>query len=106
MIAVHLVGGLLGSLLLGFFADTTVNGLGFDGVFFGGGAELLARAARRCRGDTRLLVVVSYIIAMAIDKTMGLRVGPGGRDDRPGPEPARRDCVPELTGRYGRIGFR
>ena len=41
VIAVHLVGGIIGSLLLGFFADTAVNSLGFDGVFFGGGTDLL-----------------------------------------------------------------
>ena len=41
VIAVHLVGGLTGSLLLGFFADTQYNSLGFDGVFAGGGTDLL-----------------------------------------------------------------
>ncbi len=41
VIAVHLVGGIIGSLLLGFFADTQSTALGFDGVFFGGGTDLL-----------------------------------------------------------------
>jgi Amt family ammonium transporter len=37
VIGVHLVGGVVGSLLLGFFGDVAVNGGGRDGVFFGGG---------------------------------------------------------------------
>src|SRR4029079_4442908 len=37
VIAVHLVGGMIGSVLLGLFADDAVNPLGKDGVFFGGG---------------------------------------------------------------------
>ncbi len=41
VVAVHLIGGIIGSLLLGFFADTAVNSLGADGVFFGGGTDLL-----------------------------------------------------------------
>src|SRR5436190_8521866 len=41
VVGVHLVGGIIGSLLLGFFADTAVNSLGADGVFFGGGGALL-----------------------------------------------------------------
>ena len=36
-----LVGGIIGSVLLGLFADASVNDLGKDGLFFGGGADLL-----------------------------------------------------------------
>ena len=45
VVAVHLVGGLLGSLLLGFFADASVNPAGTDGVFYGGGWSLLGEQA-------------------------------------------------------------
>ncbi|HUR78384.1 MAG TPA: ammonium transporter [Acidimicrobiales bacterium] len=41
VVAVHLVGGVIGSLLLGFFADAAVNSAGKDGMFFGGGGDLL-----------------------------------------------------------------
>ena len=42
VIAVHLVGGLVGSILLGFFADASINAVVTnEGVFLGGGAELL-----------------------------------------------------------------
>ncbi len=74
VIAVHLVGGLLGSVLLGFFADTTVNPLGFDGLFFGGGGELLWNQVRACAIVLAFSFVVSYAIAFAIHKTIGLRV--------------------------------
>ncbi len=56
VIGVHLVGGLIGTLLLGLFADTAVNEAGFDGLFFGGGLDLLHGSARRRRGYDRLLV--------------------------------------------------
>ncbi len=74
VIAVHLIGGLLGSILLGFFADTSVNSLGFDGVFFGGGTELLWNQARACAITLVFSFVVSYAIATAIHRTVGLRV--------------------------------
>ena len=41
VVAVHLVGGIIGSLLLGLFADTQSTRLGADGLFFGGGSDLL-----------------------------------------------------------------
>src|SRR5262249_2577219 len=41
VVGVHLVGGIVGSLLLGFFADKAVNSAGRDGIFLGGGAGLL-----------------------------------------------------------------
>ena len=37
VVAVHLVGGIVGSVLLGLFADASVNPAGKDGLFFGGG---------------------------------------------------------------------
>jgi ammonium transporter, Amt family len=74
VIAVHLVGGLLGSLLLGFFADTSVNPLGFDGVFFGGGADLLVDQLVAVVATIVFSFVVSYVLAKVIDLTIGLRV--------------------------------
>ena len=75
VIAVHLVGGLLGSMLLGLFADTAVNSLGFDGLFFGGGAELLVDQIVAVGGDVRLLLRrLVRSSRKAIDTTIGLRV--------------------------------
>lgn len=74
VIAVHLVGGILGAILLGFFADTKVNSLGFDGIFFGGGAELLIDQLVALGATIVFSFVVTWIIAKAIDATIGLRV--------------------------------
>src|SRR3712207_5868164 len=40
VVAVHLVGGIMGSLLLAVFADKGVNALGADGLLNGGGTAL------------------------------------------------------------------
>ena len=47
VVAVHLVGGSLGSLLLGLFADASVNPAGTDGVFYGGGWSLFGEQVDR-----------------------------------------------------------
>ncbi len=41
VVGVHLVGGIAGSILLGLFADKAINPAGADGVFLGGGWELM-----------------------------------------------------------------
>ena len=74
VIAVHLVGGLLGSLLLGFFADKSATGVGTDGVFFGGGWGLFADQVVAVAAVLLFSGVVSWILAVAVDKTIGLRV--------------------------------
>jgi Amt family ammonium transporter len=74
VIAVHLVGGIMGALLLGFFSDTHVNTLGFDGVFFGGGSELLANQAIAIGATFAFSFAVTYVLAKVLDRTMGLRV--------------------------------
>jgi ammonium transporter, Amt family len=74
VIGVHLVGGLLGSLLLGLFATKDVNGLGADGVFFGGGAKLMVNQLIASGATLAWSGTVTFVIAMAIHKTIGLRV--------------------------------
>jgi Amt family ammonium transporter len=74
VIAVHLVGGITGSLLLGFFADKAINPLGADGVFTGGGAELLGNQLVAVGATIVFSFVLSLVIAKVVDMTMGLRV--------------------------------
>jgi len=74
VIAVHLVGGILGSLLLGLFADTAVNPLGADGLFFGGGAALLIDQLVAVVAVFGFSFALSWAIGFAIDTTIGLRV--------------------------------
>jgi Amt family ammonium transporter len=73
VVGVHLVGGLVGSILLGVFADTAVNELGFDGLLFGGG-ELIVDQIVASAVTLAYSFVVSFIIAKVIDATIGLRV--------------------------------
>ena len=73
VVGVHLVGGLAGSLLLGFFADATINPAGADGVFLGGGFGLF--------GEQVLAVVATMVWSFAV--TFGIvfvlsKVLPGG----------------------------
>jgi Amt family ammonium transporter len=74
VIAVHLVGGLLGTLLLGLFADTGVNAAGHDGLFYGGGGELLKDQVVAALAVLVFSGVVTYVIARVVESTIGLRV--------------------------------
>jgi Amt family ammonium transporter len=74
VIAVHLVGGIIGALLLGLFADTKVNSLGFDGVLFGGGSKLLVNQLIAIAATFVFSFVVTWVVAKILDATIGLRV--------------------------------
>ena len=76
VIGVHLVGGIVGSMLLGLFSDKTVNGVGADGTFFGGGASLLGKQAIAVVATLVFSGVMTFIIAKVLDMVIpgGLRV--------------------------------
>lgn len=74
VIAVHLVGGLLGTLLLGLFGDAEI--LGADGLLYGGGLELLKDQVVGAVGVLVFSGVLSYAIAQLVHRTIGLRVEP------------------------------
>jgi Amt family ammonium transporter len=73
VVGVHLVGGIVGSLLIGIFATGGV-GQTAKGLFYGGG---LAQLGKQFVGVGSVLgysLVVSAIIALLIDKTIGFTV--------------------------------
>jgi Amt family ammonium transporter len=73
VIAVHLVGGIIGSVLLGLFADDAVNSAGRDGVLLGGGWGLF--------GEQVLAVAVVLVFSFVVSGVIGvvLRAAlPGG----------------------------
>jgi len=73
VVAVHLVGGLIGSVLLGLFADAAVNEAGADGVFFGGGWSLFGEQVLA----VAVVMVFSFVVSGAI--ALALRaILPGG----------------------------
>jgi Amt family ammonium transporter len=75
VVAVHLVGGLVGSILLGFFADASVNpAVADEGLFLGGGAGLLGDQIIASVATLVYSFVASFIIGKVIDAVMGLRV--------------------------------
>ena len=76
VVGVHLVGGLVGSLLLGLLADSDVNALGADGLFAGGGLELLGKQLLAVGATIAWSFVVTFILAKVIDAAIGLRVTP------------------------------
>jgi len=82
VVGVHLFGGLVGCLLIGFFATTKVNSLGANGVLNGGGWSLLGKQAFGAGVVAVFSFVATLIIAMVIDKTIGFRVS--ADDEREG----------------------
>ncbi|EKF21981.1 ammonium transporter family protein [Mycolicibacterium hassiacum DSM 44199] len=75
VVGVHLVGGLVGTLLIGFFASETMPG-GVNGLLYGGGIDQLWRQAVAAGAVMIYSFVVAYLIALAIKKTMGIRISP------------------------------
>jgi Amt family ammonium transporter len=71
VVAVHLVGGMVGALLLGLFAEEAIGGV--DGLFFGNAEQFLRQVASVVVA-LAYSFIVSYIIAIALDRTMGIRV--------------------------------
>lgn len=73
VVGVHLIGGIVGSILLGLFASTKINPDGIDGLFEGGGAALLVDQVVAVVVVAAFSFIVSYGLAKVIDMAMGLR---------------------------------
>jgi len=67
VVGIHLVGGLFGTLYLGFFATGT-------GLFVGGDLRQLAVQAIAAIGVLIYSFIVAYVIGFAIQKTIGFRI--------------------------------
>jgi Amt family ammonium transporter len=75
VIAVHLVGGIFGSIALGLFADQHINkAITHRGLFLGGGFELLKDQVVAVVAVFAFAFVGSLVIAKVIDLTIGMRV--------------------------------
>ena len=79
---VHGVGGLLGALLTGVFADKRLNAAGADGLFYGGGVRPILIQALACAAAAAYAAVVTLVLLKILDRTMGLRVAQS--DEREG----------------------
>jgi Amt family ammonium transporter len=75
VVGVHLVGGLVGTLLIGLFA-TEQTTAGVAGLFYGGGFDQLWRQAVGAFSVLGFSAVATAIIALIIKFTIGLRIDP------------------------------
>jgi Amt family ammonium transporter len=74
VVGVHLVGGIVGTLMVGLFGSTAVNSLSVDGLFYGGGFTQLGKQALAAGAVMVYSFVVAAILALIINKTIGFRV--------------------------------
>ncbi|MFJ6152951.1 ammonium transporter [Micromonospora profundi] len=80
VVGVHFVGGWIGSLWLGLFATNSVNAAisdvvgASDGLFYGGGVTQLGRQALAGLIVTGWSFAIAWVLAFAIEKTIGFRV--------------------------------
>ncbi|MFC5380399.1 ammonium transporter [Aquipuribacter nitratireducens] len=77
VVGVHLVGGLVGTLLIVLFAAPSAAAA-YDGypagLFYGGGLELLPRQAGGAFAVLAYSFVLAYLIGLLIEKTIGFRI--------------------------------
>ncbi|GAB3253202.1 ammonium transporter [Kineosporia babensis] len=73
VVGVHLVGGLWGTLAIGLVASSTTPA-GIDGLFFGGGVDQLWRQAVGAFAVLAYSFILTYIIGLIIQKTVGFRL--------------------------------
>jgi len=75
VVGVHLVGGLVGTLLIGLLATkTNAGGKAAAGLFYGGDFSQLGKQAIAAFAVLAYSFVLTYIIGTLIDKTIGFRV--------------------------------
>ncbi|GAB2509209.1 ammonium transporter [Nocardia heshunensis] len=74
VVGVHLVGGLVGTLLIGLFADASVNPAGGNGLLYGGGVTQLLRQAIAALAVMGYSFLATLLLAWIIHKLIGFRV--------------------------------
>ncbi|KUM80333.1 ammonium transporter [Streptomyces curacoi] len=74
VVGVHLVGGVIGTLLIGVFATATMTG-GAEGLLYGGGLAQLGKQLVAVVAVAAYAFLVTYGIGKVIDRAMGFRAG-------------------------------
>jgi len=75
VVAVHLVGGVVGTLMIGLLATEAFTGdAALEGLFYGGGIDLLWKQAVAAGAVIAYSFVVALILGIAIHKIIGFRV--------------------------------
>ena len=73
VVGVHLVGGIVGTLAIGFFASASAPAA-VDGLFYGGGVDQLWRQAVAAGAVLIYSFTLAGLIGIALNKTMGFRI--------------------------------
>ena len=104
VVGVHLVGGIIGTLLIGLFA-TEAAPSGRAGLIYGGGFELLGIQSIATVAVLAYSFAVTWLIAKALQKTIGLRIPEehevAGIDEHAHAERAYEDDEPVAAGAIG-----
>ncbi|WP_053661561.1 ammonium transporter [Streptomyces sp. MMG1121] len=74
VVGVHLVGGVIGTLLIGLFAEKAMTG-GTEGLFYGGGLAQLGKQLLAVVVVAGYAFTVTYGLGKLLDKAMGFRAG-------------------------------
>jgi Amt family ammonium transporter len=74
VVGVHGIGGMVGALLIGVFANTAFNELGADGLLAGGGLTLLGKQVVAVLATLAFSGIVSFVLLKVVDLVVGLRV--------------------------------
>jgi Amt family ammonium transporter len=101
VVAVHYVGGVIGTLFVGLFAAIAVNpAVKNQGLLLGGGLTQLGRQGLGVLAATSFAFIATYLIAWALRATIGLRVSPDEEYD--GLDSSQHaETAYELTGTSG-----
>jgi Amt family ammonium transporter len=75
VVGVHLVGGIIGTLMIGLVGTADMPS-GVDGLFYGGGLEQLGRQAAAAAAVLAYSLIVTAVIAFVLKAVIGLRVSP------------------------------
>jgi Amt family ammonium transporter len=102
VLGVHGVGGLVGMILLGLFASRSINRGGANGLFTGGGFHLIGLEALAAAVTVVFSFSMTWLLAKAVDKTIGLRVSP--EDEFTGLDLTQHAESAYSLGGMGRIG--
>jgi Amt family ammonium transporter len=81
VVGVHLVGGIVGCLFLGFFSTARANvngsgGVSVDGLFYGGGVSLLGKQALAAGSVLVYSFVLAFVIGWVVNRVIGFRLDP------------------------------
>jgi Amt family ammonium transporter len=75
VVGIHLVGGIVGSLIIGLLASSAAQGGdGVDGLLYGGGLAQLGKQAVAVVAVLAYSFAMSFLLGKLVDKTIGFRI--------------------------------